>query len=196
MPQLPSVSEIKRLWGRCLHVAAIVALLAASCVCVWLGLTQARVVGTHGTLTVEYCYANHHVTTKRRYSSPPPDDYTCNGTFRSDDGKVLSDNAHLSVGTTTYPKGHTFPATRTGADVMRDDHRAVTTTFLLAFGLLLLDAFVLFWFLTQFDKNGKTLKDTWHTTKGTPTRTVVVSIAAVALTGLAASPLLDLALTG
>ncbi|MFG2206149.1 hypothetical protein [Streptomyces sp. NPDC048638] len=195
MPDSPQVANINRIWWRCVHLFAIVGILVVSGAFAWMGLTQAGLVGTHGTFTVEWCYENHHVNPKQ-HSTPDPVEYTCRGTFRSDDGKVVAGDAQVSELATDHPKGRTLSTQRSGSQIMLDDRQGAMSRFLIAFGFLLADAFVLFWFLTRLDKNGKSLKETWRTTKGTPTRAVVVGIAAVAVAGLAVSPLLALVLPG
>ncbi|MFJ9849937.1 hypothetical protein [Streptomyces sp. NPDC101150] len=197
MSQSGRVAEVKRLWGRFLHLLSIVMLVAASCLFLWLGLTQTGVVGTHGTFTVRECHLVTHHTTSGKHGGSTSHSYTCTGTFRPTDNKIaIDDNSFMSDFEKAYPKGHQFSTQRTSADVLLNSPREAMTKFLIGFAFLLTDAFVLFWFITRLDKNGKTLKETWRTTKGTATRPAVITIAAVALVGMAASPVLAFTLSG
>ncbi|MFI9050141.1 hypothetical protein [Streptomyces sp. NPDC053427] len=197
MSQSERVAEVKRLWGRFLHLLSIVMLVAASCVSFWLGLNQAGVVGTHGTFTVRECHLVTHHTTSGKHGGSTSHSYTCSGTFRPTDNKIaIDDNSSMSDFEKAYPKGHQFSTQRTGASVMLNSPREAMTKFLIGFACLLADAFVLFWFITRLDKNGKTLKETWRSTKGTATRPTVITIAAVALVGMALSPVLAFTLSG
>ncbi|WP_336914967.1 hypothetical protein [Streptomyces sp. SCR1-8] len=195
MPQAFHLKDLKRMWWRCVHLFAILGVLAASVVVAWMGLIQAGIAGTHGKLTVDYCYMEHPVSGKR-HTSRSPDTFTCNGTFRADDGKVVADNAHVSGLAAEYPKGHTLSAQRSGNSVLPDDPSGALKMFLIASGLLLVEAFVVFWFVTKLDKNGMSLTDSWRSTKGTAGRVVVVGIAVIGVIGLAAGPLLAFALPG
>ncbi len=53
------------------------------------GANAAGVVGTHGTLTVEQCRVRHRVRGSLVVTT------VCGGTFRSDDGKVVDDQASI-----------------------------------------------------------------------------------------------------
>ncbi|GES30669.1 hypothetical protein AB0G60_21950 [Streptomyces angustmyceticus] len=196
MPEFPTLSTIKRVWGRFLHLLAMIMLLALSVVFAWLGLTQAGVMGTHGTLTVAECYTvvHHHTSGKRGTGSTT--DYTCTGEFRSDDGKTVAENAQISGLPAGHPKTSTIPGQRSGNEVVLPDDRGAAVKFAVAFGALLIDAFVFFWWSTRLDKNGLTLKETWRTTRGTPTRAIVVGVSAVAVVGVAAGALCAVALPG
>ncbi|MGW7490042.1 hypothetical protein [Streptomyces sp. NPDC054786] len=196
MPQFPSTSTIKRAWGRFLHLVAMIMLLALSVVFAWLGLAQAGVMGTQGTFTVEECHLvrHHHTSGKRGTGSTT--DYTCTGRFRSDDGKVVAGNSQMSGLQSSYPKASTLSSQRSGNQVILRNDRGAAVKFIIAFAALLVDAFVFFWFVTRFDKNGLTLKETWRTTRGTPTRAVVVGVSAVALVGIAAGTVGAVALPG
>lgn len=200
MSQSGRVAEVKRLWGRFLHFLSIVMLVAASCLFLWLGLTQTGVVGTHGTFTVRECHlVTHHSTSgkKGHVSGSTSHSYTCTGIFHPTDNKIaIDDNSFMSDLEKAYPKGNQFSTQRTGASVLLNSPREATKQFLIGFAALLADAFVLFWFITRLDKNGMTLKETWRTTKGTATRPVVITIAAVALVGMALSPVLASTLSG
>ncbi|MFC9231488.1 hypothetical protein ACFTZI_21410 [Streptomyces decoyicus] len=196
MPQFPSTSTIKRAWGRFLHLGAMIMLLALSVIFAWLGLVQAGVVGTQGTFTVGECHLvqHHHTSGKRGTGSTT--DYTCTGEFRSDDGKDVAENSWISGLQTGYPKASALSSQRSGNQVVLRNDRGAAVKFIIVFAALLVDAFVFFWFVTRFDKNGMTLKETWRTTRGTPTRAIVVGVSAVSLAGIAAGTVCAVALPG
>ncbi|MFJ8670597.1 hypothetical protein [Streptomyces sp. NPDC093589] len=196
MPQLPSIPEVKRMWGRFLHAGAMVMALAASAVFVWMGLTQAGLAGTHGTFTVEECHSVTHRHSGKHGSGGSTTDYTCTGAFRSDDGKAAESESHMSNLGKSYPKGYHFSTQLSGNEVMPRNTQAGAVKFIIASGILLLDAFVLFWFITRLDKNGLTMKETWRSTKGTAGRVAVVCVATVAVAGLLGSSVWALVAAG
>jgi uncharacterized PurR-regulated membrane protein YhhQ (DUF165 family) len=183
------------MWGRFLHMAGMVLALALSAGFVWMGLTQAGLTGTHGTFTVEECHAVTH-RHSGKHGTGSTTDYTCTGAFRSDDGKAAQGNAHMSSLGRAYPKGHPFSTQLSGNDVMPRNLEGAAMKFIIASGILLIDAFVLFWFVTRLDKNGLTMKETWRSTRGTPGRAAVVSVAAVAVAGLVAGSVWALVVAG
>ncbi|MFG2223471.1 hypothetical protein [Streptomyces sp. NPDC048644] len=167
----------------------------------YMGLLQTGTIGRHGTFTVEEChleFTHHHGSGKKGSSSTSTsENHRCTGTFRSDDGKTMLDNAGMNFGKEeTYTKGHTFTVQQSSGDLTPLSPGGATTTFRLAFVCLLVIAVVLFWTRTRLDKNGMNLKDTWRSTKGTATRASVVTLAATAVVGAALSPVLTSALIG
>ncbi|MFI7098126.1 hypothetical protein ACIBK8_02005 [Streptomyces sp. NPDC050161] len=167
----------------------------------YMGLLQTGTIGRHGTFTVAECHLDftHHYGSGKRGSSSTStsEKRNCTGTFRSDDGETIFDNADMDFRKEeTYPKGHTFTVQQSSGTLTPLNPGGATRTFCYASACLLVIAVVLFWTRTRLDKNGMSLKDTWRSTKGTATRASVVTLATVAVIGAALSPVLTAALIG
>ncbi|TJZ46056.1 hypothetical protein FCH28_26370 [Streptomyces piniterrae] len=174
-------------------------------VCFTKGLTAAGLTGTHGTFTVEECFRE---STSHR--STASDDYQCEGTFRSDDGKVVDDKASLGSLNTSYDpgfelatQGHndsTVLSVLSAATYTVAGREAATANFSTGFAFLLfIIPLQLFSWLRRFDEPTRTIPQqwaAWRATAGTRTRKIVLGAAAAALFGMiVVGPVLGFALT-
>ncbi|MEV0370053.1 hypothetical protein AB0I10_09535 [Streptomyces sp. NPDC050636] len=169
------------------------------------GLTSAGLTGTHGLLTIKECVreSTSHRSTASHY-------YDCDGTFRSDDGKVVDNKASLGNLDTGYDpgfklavQGHndsTVLSVLSAANYTVAGREAAIGNFSTGFaGLLFIIPVLLFSWLTRFDETTRTIAQqwaAWRASAGTRTRKIVLSAAAAALFGaFVISPALGFALT-
>ncbi|MFJ5797028.1 hypothetical protein [Streptomyces decoyicus] len=205
MPPLPHASGKKSFGGLCAHLALLVIVLLASSLFAMKGLTAAGRTGIHGTFTVTDCFVHH--SSSSRHSKSPSNEFDCEGSFRSDDGKARDDKASLDGIDTDYDARARVPtqAQRDNSVIgfLNSDYTIasrgeVTKNFMAAFAFLLLLPVLLFDWLTGFGETGGTfrhMKEKWRATAGTRTRKIVLTAAAVALGGVVVvSPVLGLVL--
>ncbi|MFE0193785.1 hypothetical protein [Streptomyces sp. NPDC058989] len=169
----------------------LVIVLLASAVFVMKGLTAAGLTGTHGTFTVKEC--TEEAATRR--SNKPTNEFSCVGVFRPDDGSTVDDKASLDSFNKDYDAGTSLSVQHNDAGVLGlltsgyllADGAQVSTNFLCAFGVLLYLPVALFVSLTGFGSDGVTFRrfrETWDATRGTRTRTIVLTSTIGVLVGM------------
>ncbi|MFG2288531.1 hypothetical protein ACGFOU_20995 [Streptomyces sp. NPDC048595] len=155
------------------------------------GLTAAGLTGTHGTFTVREC--TQEAATRK--SNKPTNEFECAGAFRPDGGSTVDDKASLDSFNKDYDAGTRLSVQHNDAGVLGlltsgyllADGAQVSANFLCAFGVLLYIPVALFVRLTGFGSDGVTFgrfRETWQATRGTRTRTVVLTTTAVVLVGM------------
>lgn len=201
-PQMPGKTPLKTLCGHLFFLAVALVFFAVFFV---KGLTSAGLTGTHGLFTVKECVreSTSHRSTAAHY-------YDCEGTFRSDDGKVVDNKASLGNLDTGYDpgfklavQGHndsTVLSVLSTATYTVAGREAAIGNFATGFGgLLFIIPVLLFSWLTRFDETTRTIAQqwaAWRASAGTRTRKIVLSAAAAALFGaFVISPALGFALT-
>ncbi|UQA93042.1 hypothetical protein [Streptomyces halobius] len=136
----------KAISGRCAAAFGPVFILVWICLFVIKGLTAAGVIGTHGILTVDHCIAER--SRKNDNPSAPPLDFTCDGTFRSDDGKIVDDAASVSGPETDQHAGADLPVNGNNDNVVLSalsfssyalaSRWEITKNFMIPFAILLI----------------------------------------------------------
>ncbi|MFI6771348.1 hypothetical protein [Streptomyces sp. NPDC050355] len=155
------------------------------------GLTAAGLTGTHGTFTVRECTKE----SATRHSNRPTSEFECAGVFRADGGSTVDDKASLDIFNKDYDAGTRLSVQHNDAGVLGlltsgyllADGAEVSANFLCAFGVLLYIPVALFVRLTGFGSDGVTVRrfrETWQATRGTRTRTIVLSSTTVILVGM------------
>ncbi|MFJ9416298.1 hypothetical protein ACIRPT_19245 [Streptomyces sp. NPDC101227] len=185
------------------YAAGFLVALVAFVVLTLKGLTAAGLTGTHGTFTVKECSrqsTSRHSTTSH--------DYECDGTFRSDDGKVVDNKASMSnlddeydPGVKIATQGHSgstvLSILSAGTYTLASRGEVIEDFSLAFFAVLLIVPYMIFAWRTE-ETGGPRLKtrEAWRSIAGTRTRKIVIGTAAAALFGMiVVAPALGFALT-
>ncbi|MEU5212612.1 hypothetical protein [Streptomyces sp. NPDC020742] len=180
----PGKSSSRRRW---IGWSVLVVALLGSAWFATEGLTAAGLTGIHGTFTVKEC--TEEAGTRK---NPHTNEFDCEGTFRPDDGSTVDDGVSLYAFSTDYDAGTKLPAQHVDGGMvgamtsgyLLANEDGISGSFLKAFLCLLCIPVLLFCRLTGFGTDGVSIqlfRESWRATKGTRTRTIVVTALAVVL---------------